>query len=97
MSDPERLVIVAAALSEFGVGGSGNGQFNHPWGVAVDKGGNVWVSDYYQNRVEKFDSSGAFLSKFGVGGSNNGQFANPTGIAIDGSGNRTEFPTGRRQ
>lgn len=36
---------------------SGDGQFNHPLGVAQDSGGNVFVTDTENNRVEKFGSS----------------------------------------
>ncbi|MBP9115548.1 MAG: SBBP repeat-containing protein, partial [Acidimicrobiia bacterium] len=43
-----------------------------PRGIAVDSLGNVYVSDQYNNRVVKFDSSGNFVSKFGSSGSGDG-------------------------
>jgi uncharacterized protein YjiK len=44
-------------LSEFGGMGSGNGKFNNPHSIAVDKEGYVYVSDTGNNRVQKFAPS----------------------------------------
>ena len=49
-------------LLSFGGPGTGNGQFNDPEGVAVDSGGNIYVADTVNNRIQKFDSSGNFPS-----------------------------------
>ncbi|MDP6314547.1 MAG: hypothetical protein QGF76_09755, partial [Arenicellales bacterium] len=72
---------------KWGSRGSGNGQFYHPYGIAFDGSGNVYVADTYNHRVQVFDSSGNFLRKWGSRGSANGQFRYPPGIAVDGSGN----------
>ena len=69
-----------------GISGSGDGQFSSPQGVAVDNSDNIYVVDSNNNRIQKFDSAGAFLSKFGTSGSGNGQFNNPQGMAFDNSG-----------
>jgi DNA-binding beta-propeller fold protein YncE len=74
-------------LSVFGSKGSGNGQFEVPWGIEVDSEGNIWVVDYGHNRVEKFDSKGKYLTQFGQFGSGNGQFEWPTFLAIDAHNN----------
>jgi DNA-binding beta-propeller fold protein YncE len=37
---------------------SGPGQFNAPYGVAVDSSGNVFITDIENNRVEKFEPIG---------------------------------------
>jgi len=66
---------------------SGNGQFNEPCGVAVDSGGNVYVVDYGNSRIQKFSSSGAYLTQWGSPGSGDGQFSNPVGVAVDSGGN----------
>jgi RHS repeat-associated protein len=73
--------------STFGSLGSGNGQVSKPHGIAIDKEGNVWVSDTENNRVEEFSSGGTFLQKFGTLGTGNGQLKSPAGITIDGEGN----------
>ncbi len=67
--------------------GTGNGQFNHPEGVAIDSSGNVFVTDSWNNRVEEFSSTGAYITQWGSSGTSPGQFSTPIGIAIDRSGN----------
>jgi len=58
-----------------------------PWGVAVDSAGDVYVSDWDNNRIEKFTSTGTFLTRWGSAGSGDSQFRNPKFIAVDGSNN----------
>ncbi len=48
----------------FGSEGKENGQFNYPTDVQLF-GGEIWVADAYNNRVQVFDKSGTFLKKFG--------------------------------
>ena len=43
--------------------------------------------DEYNNRIQKFSSSGAFITKWGSYGSGDGEFRFPYGIAIDSQGN----------
>ena len=82
-------------LLKWGVkSGTGNGQFNFPYGVATDGSGNVYVSDTNNNRVQKFDASGTFLTAWGSYGSGDGQFVYPSGVATDGSGNVYVVDTG---
>jgi len=44
-----------------GKSGSGKGQLNTPQGVAVDSAGGIYVVDWNNNRVQKFDREGDFL------------------------------------
>ncbi|MDA8154971.1 MAG: SMP-30/gluconolactonase/LRE family protein [Actinomycetota bacterium] len=69
----------------WGSSGYGNGQFGWPVGAAVDAAGNVYVTDWEMNNVQKFDRSGNFLAQWGYNG--NGTFLYPLGIAADGQGN----------
>jgi DNA-binding beta-propeller fold protein YncE len=74
-------------LSHFGSGGTGDGQFMFPGGIAFDAGGNIYVVDSGNSRVQKFDALGNYLSQFGSAGTGNGQFNGPVGIAISRKGN----------
>jgi DNA-binding beta-propeller fold protein YncE len=67
--------------------GSGNGQFAYPKGIIADAQDNIYVVDVNNNRVQKFNSSGAYVGKFGTAGSGNGKFKEANGIAIDSSNN----------
>ena len=51
----------------FGSNGSGPGQFNGPYDIAVDKKtGTVAVSDYGNKRIQLFDSDGRYLREIGL-------------------------------
>ncbi|MFM6057406.1 MAG: 6-bladed beta-propeller, partial [Microcystis aeruginosa] len=73
--------------STFGSFGTGNGQFNSPYGIAVGSGGNIYVTDTFNDRVQVFNPSGVFQSTFGSFGTGNGEFSSPYGIAVGSRGN----------
>jgi streptogramin lyase len=72
---------------KWGTAGTGPTQFNQPLGTATDPAGNVYVADTSNNRIQKFDASGAFLLSWGGPGAGPGQFNIPSGIAADPFGN----------
>jgi tripartite motif-containing protein 71 len=45
--------------------GSGDGEFDQPWGITLDRGGNIYVADWKNHRVQKLSPEGKFLMKFG--------------------------------
>ncbi len=51
----------ASIVTEFGDKGSGPGLMDDPRYVAIDKDSNIWVGDYQDGRVQKFDPTGKFL------------------------------------
>ncbi len=72
---------------KWGSTGIGDGQFKRPSGIAVDKTGDVYVADYDNCQIQKFDPSGMFLLKWGGKGNENGEFNYPAGIAVGETGN----------
>ena len=75
--DNDRIQYFTASgsyLGQWGSHGSGNGQFDYPYGVAVAPGGDVYVADSDNNRVQYFTASGSYLGQWGTYGSGNGQF-----------------------
>jgi len=74
-----------------GTPGTADEVFWYPWGLAVDGDDNLYVADNWNNRIQKFTSSGTFVTKWGIADSNDnsegGRFENPTEVAVDSSGN----------
>ncbi|MEO5959075.1 MAG: hypothetical protein ABIZ49_03915 [Opitutaceae bacterium] len=73
-------------VAMWGTSGAGAGQFNRPYGLALDVGGNVWVTDGLNARVQKFSPDGVYLQTVGTRGSGDGQFIIVTGVAFDATG-----------
>ena len=69
-------------LRSLGSKGSGQGEFNGPFNVAVDDDGNILVADSLNHRIQKFSADGKFITAVGSRGNNTLQFDLPTGIAI---------------
>ena len=73
-------------ITKWGTAGSGEGEFNMTWGIAIDTEGNVYVTDWRNDRVQKFTAEGDFLMQFGTSGAGDGELSRPTGIAVDRAG-----------
>jgi DNA-binding beta-propeller fold protein YncE len=57
----------ARLVSSFGGEGSGPGLFDDPRGIAVDPDGSIFVANYADGRVQKFDPDGNFLFLWNIG------------------------------
>jgi DNA-binding beta-propeller fold protein YncE len=81
----------------------GDGQFQEPWGVAVDQEGHVYVADTWNHRIQKFTLDGKFLAKWGFFATTDGQLGQPVAmwgpraIAIDSQGNVYVTDTGNKR
>ncbi|CAH0551130.1 unnamed protein product [Brassicogethes aeneus] len=67
----------------FGVEGEGDGQLCRPWGICCNKLNQIIVADRSNNRIQVFNTSGAYLFKFGSQGCSPGQFDRPAGVAVN--------------
>jgi len=76
-----------------GSAGKGSGEFDDPRGLATDLGGDLYVADHGNNRVQKLSPAGAFLARWGRNGGDGsaghgpGEFHEPRGVALDRAGN----------
>jgi DNA-binding beta-propeller fold protein YncE len=77
--------------------GTENGQFDFPRGLAVDRSGNILISDTNNGRIEKFTATGVFIGNFGATGSGQGDFSAPDGIAVDFNNNIYVADTGNER
>jgi len=73
-------------LGVWGEKGTGLGQLNEPRGLAVDSGGNLYVVDSKNNRIQKFAPDGKAVMTWGHEGAAPGEFKDPCGIAVGSDG-----------
>jgi sugar lactone lactonase YvrE len=98
-----------STLAGSGTSGASDGfgtsaSFKLPFGVAVDATGNVYVGDFYNNKIRKISLLGAVttLSGSGIAGATDGvgiaaSFNHPSGVALDASGNIYVSDTGNNK
>jgi len=86
-------------LYKFGKRGSGNGEFEYPLCLSVDKSGHLLVCDSMNHRVQVLKLNGEFVTKFGSSGKEEGNFNQPfsTAILSDGRVIVTDFGNDRVQ
>jgi DNA-binding beta-propeller fold protein YncE len=81
----QRFTISSGALTFSSVLGGvkpAAGGFNQPFAVAYGPSGEMYVADWFNDRIEKFNPDGSFALQWGTYGSKNGSFIFPRGIAI---------------
>lgn len=75
--------LVPRQLFTFGSSGNGNGQFDFPQSVAINRTlGLIYVSDTNNHRIQVFTLNGTYIGQWGALGAGNGQLNAPGGIAI---------------
>lgn len=70
------------AVDSWGAYGIGDGQFRQPKGIAIDRYGSVYVSDYANDCIDKFTADGVLVDVWGHHGTAPGLFWEPGRIAI---------------
>ncbi|TXK70082.1 S-layer homology domain-containing protein [Paenibacillus sp. N3.4] len=91
----QKLTAATGTWSEWrrsgGGPGSGLGEFNQPYGVALDGSDNIYVSEYDNHRIQKLNVASGVWSEWkkngGGSGSGAGEFNHPKGLAVDGNRN----------
>lgn len=100
---PEGRVSTVAGngVAGFQDGDANGAAFDGPVGVAIDKGGNIFVADAYNDRIRKITPDGNVVTVAGAGaqGFQDGDaasalFDTPSGVAIDKDGNAFIADTG---
>ena len=71
---------------KFGKKGGGDGEFNCPHCLSVNKSGHLMVSDTRNHRIQVFELNGKFVGKFGTNGSELGEFDEPLSAAVFSNG-----------
>ncbi|XP_068710984.1 E3 ubiquitin-protein ligase TRIM71-like [Montipora foliosa] len=66
----------------FGQQGKGDGQFDLPGFLSVDREGHLLVCDTLNDRVQMFKLSGEFITKFRVSGTRAGKIIRPVSTAV---------------
>ena len=69
-------------LFTFGKQGDGDGHFNRPGCLSVNKAGHLMVCDYGNHRVQVLELSGTFVEKYGTKGEKRGEFRKPNCSAV---------------
>ena len=98
--DPSGTITTVAGTGETGFSGDGGpavaARLNIPTGIAVDRAGNLFITDSWNSRIRRVDPSGTITTIAGtgrVGFSGDGgpavaaRLGYPEGVALDGSGN----------
>ena len=69
-------------LYKFGKEGRGDGEFDSPSCLSVDKAGHLLVCDSGNHRIQVFELSGRYITKFGKKGSEIEEFNFPVSVAV---------------
>ena len=96
----KNLITTVAGNGVQGYSGDGgaaiNASLSYPSGVAVDASGNLFIADYYNNRIRKVDDTGLITTVAGNGtagysgdggAATNASLSYPSDVALDAAGN----------
>jgi sugar lactone lactonase YvrE len=85
----------AAGQAGFADGAGANARFNFPWGVTVDRNGNVFVADSENHVIRRVTPAGVVTTFAGAAGNSGAadgtgvaaRFNQPRGLSVDAAGN----------
>ena len=106
-ADPNGIITTVAGNGNQGYSGDGgmatNASLTRLFGIAVDASSNLFIADFYNNRIRKVDPTGMITTVAGNGSygysgdggaATNASLYYPAGVAVDASGNLFIADTG---
>ncbi len=84
-ASPGSTFIYRETIGESTVSGSDNNHLNRPEGLAIDSAGNLYVSDAFNNRIQKFDINNKYIGT--LNSAEGVSMYNPSGLAVDSQDN----------
>jgi sugar lactone lactonase YvrE len=109
---PNNLITTVAGIGYSGFSGDGgaatNARLSSPDGVAFDAAGNLYISDFLNNRIRKVSTNGLITTVAGNAGNGyaysgdggpatNASMVHPGGVALDAAGNLYIADTGNNR
>jgi len=93
------LLEVWGSFADSAVESAVGGTFYEPWGIAVGPEGNVYVTDTWNHRVQKFSATGEFLTQWGTFGQaeTGAAFWGPRDIVVSAEGRVLVADTGNKR
>ena len=98
--DTNGIITTVAGNGTYGNTGDGgaatSAELSYPIGLAVDSAGNIYIGDYFNNRVRKVDTTGTITTVAGTGTAGytgdgttatSAEINGPNGVALDTAGN----------
>jgi hypothetical protein len=82
-AQPDSTYEVYEYVMQWGTSGSDTGQFNGPGGMCIDDSGYIYVCDFYNYRIQKFDRTGHFILTWGHQGTGPGEFEGTYDVTAD--------------
>jgi streptogramin lyase len=73
-------------VREWGLNGISDRELSYPIDIALDSTGNVFVTDFSKNQIQKLDMEGNFITNFWLNDTE-GKFSSSVGIDLDSSNN----------
>ena len=84
----QKLKLNGGYVKQIGSSGSGDGQFNMPFGITLDEyRSSLYVCDYDNHRIQVFNND-KFATKFGSKGASHGYFNHPGDITLNNAKDR---------
>ena len=79
----QKLKLNGGYVKQIGSSGSGDGQFNMPFGITLDEyRSRLYICDYDNHRIQVFEND-KFAAKFGSKGASHGYFNHPGDITLN--------------